>query len=149
MEALLATTTAPNPRRAVVGWDANRLAMILAVLEARCGLSLGNRDVYLNVVGGFKLADPAADFAVAMALASCAYGQPLPIEAVFLGEIGLSGELRGVRHADLRCSEAARLGFPQAKGYFQGVKKPAQAKVTWRSYRHVKEALVDLFGQEV
>ena len=100
-----------TPRRAAVGWDSGRLAMILAVLEARCGLSFATAEVYLNVAGGYRLSDPAADLAVAAALVSALSERPVPSEAVILGEIALSGEIRPVAHSGLRMKEAAKLGF--------------------------------------
>jgi DNA repair protein RadA/Sms len=103
-----------TPRRAVVGWDSGRLAMILAVLEARCGLSFSACEVYLNVAGGYRLQDPAADLAVAGALVSALSERPVPHDAVMLGEIALSGEIRPVAHLPLRLREAAKLGFQQA-----------------------------------
>ena len=103
-----------TPRRAAVGWDSGRLAMILAVLEARCGLSFGAVEVYLNVAGGYRLTDPAADLAVAAALVSALSERPVPAEAVVLGEIALSGEIRPIAHASLRLKEAAKLGFERA-----------------------------------
>jgi len=103
-----------TPRRAVVGWDAGRLAMILAVLEARCGLSFSTCEVYLNVSGGYKVQDPAADLAVAAALVSALSERPLPMDAVAFGEIALSGEVRPVAHGALRMKEAAKLGFARA-----------------------------------
>jgi DNA repair protein RadA/Sms len=103
--------TGATPRRAAVGWDSGRLAMILAVLEARCGLSFATAEVYLNVAGGYRLSDPAADLAVAAALVSALSERPVPSECVVLGEIALSGEIRPVAHAGLRLKEAAKLGF--------------------------------------
>jgi len=103
-----------TPRRAVVGWDSGRLAMILAVLEARCGLSFSTCEVYLNVAGGYRLQDPAADLAVAGALVSALSERPVPHDAVLLGEIALSGEIRPVAHAPLRLRESAKLGFRRA-----------------------------------
>jgi len=103
-----------TPRRAVVGWDSGRLAMILAVLEARCGLSFSACEVYLNVSGGYRLQDPAADLAVAGALISALSERPTPPDAVLLGEIALSGEVRPVAHAALRLRESAKLGFRKA-----------------------------------
>ncbi|MFC3712644.1 DNA repair protein RadA [Sphingoaurantiacus capsulatus] len=103
-----------TPRRAVVGWDSARLAMILAVLEARCGLSLSTCEVYLNVAGGLKVSDPAADLAVAAALISALTEQPFPTDTVAMGEIALSGEVRTASHAALRLKEAAKLGFHEA-----------------------------------
>jgi DNA repair protein RadA/Sms len=103
-----------TPRRAVVGWDSGRLAMILAVLEARCGLSFASCEVYLNVAGGYRLQDPAADLAVAGALISALSERPFEQEAVLMGEIALSGEIRPVSHAALRLREASKLGFTRA-----------------------------------
>jgi DNA repair protein RadA/Sms len=103
-----------TPRRAVVGWDSGRLAMILAVLEARCGLSFSTCEVYLNVAGGYRLQDPAADLAVAGALVSALAERPVPADAIMMGEVALSGELRPVAHAPLRLKEAAKLGFTRA-----------------------------------
>ena len=103
-----------TPRRAVVGWDSGRLAMILAVLEARCGLSFATAEVYLNIAGGYRISDPAADLAVAAALVSAHSERPLPSDCVLFGEVALSGEIRPVAHAALRLKEAAKLGFQRA-----------------------------------
>ncbi|WP_419808425.1 DNA repair protein RadA [Sphingomonas sp.] len=103
-----------TPRRSVVGWDAGRLAMVLAVLEARCGLSFSACEVYLNVAGGYRVQDPAADLAVAAALVSALSERPVPADAVAFGEIALSGEIRPVAHAPLRLKEAGKLGFERA-----------------------------------
>ena len=103
-----------TPRRAVVGWDSGRLAMILAVLEARCGLSFSTCEVYLNVAGGYRVQDPAADLAVAAALVSALSERPVPADAVAFGEVALSGEIRPVAHGALRLKEAAKLGFERA-----------------------------------
>ncbi len=114
IQALVGPSGAGTPRRAVVGWDSGRLAMIMAVLEARCGLALGGNDVYLNVAGGLRINEPAADLAVAAALVSAHSGEPTPADMVVFGEIGLSGEVRAVAHGDQRLKEAAKLGFAQA-----------------------------------
>ncbi len=114
IQALIAPTAFATPRRAVVGWDGARLAMILAVLEARCGMAFGTCDVFLNVAGGLRIAEPAADLAVAAALASAALARPLAAETVVFGEVGLSGEVRAVARADARLKEAAKLGFAGA-----------------------------------
>jgi DNA repair protein RadA/Sms len=105
-----------TPRRAVVGWDSGRLAMLLAVLEARCGLSFSSAEVYLNVAGGYRLADPAADLAVAAALVSALGDRPLPEGSVWFGEVSLAGEIRPVAHGGIRQREAAKLGFGSAFG---------------------------------
>jgi DNA repair protein RadA/Sms len=114
IQALVAPSPLGTPRRAVVGWDATRLAMITAVLDARCGLSVGANDIYLNVAGGLRIVEPAADLAVAAALVSAMTETPVPADTVVFGEIGLSGRVRPVAHADARLKEAAKLGFRQA-----------------------------------
>ncbi len=114
VQALVAPSPLGTPRRAVVGWDSARLAMVLAVLEARCGVQIGANDVYLNVAGGLKVTEPAADLAVAAALVSSLTGEPVPADAVVFGEIGLSGEVRAVSQTDTRLKEAAKLGFSTA-----------------------------------
>jgi len=114
VQALLAQGTAGAPRRAVVGWDGGRLAMLLAVLETRAGLSLGAADVYLNIAGGLRIGEPAADLAVAAAVVSAATGVPTRADMVFFGEVGLSGEVRQVAQAEARLKEAAKLGFTAA-----------------------------------
>ena len=111
-----------TPRRAVVGWDSGRLAMLLAVLEARCGLNFSSAEVYLNVAGGYRLTDPAADLAVAAALVSALADKPLPLRGIWFGEVSLSGEIRPVAHASLRLREAAKLGFEIGVGPEDGLK---------------------------
>ncbi len=114
IQALVAPSLLGTPRRAVVGWDPSRLAMVLAVLEARCGVRFGGADVYLNVAGGLRIAEPAADIAVAAALVSSLSGRPLDADAVYFGEISLSGAVRGVGQPAARLREAERLGFTRA-----------------------------------
>ncbi len=111
IQALVAASPLATPRRAVVGWDSGRLAMLLAVLEARCGLVMGNRDVYLNVAGGLRITEPAADLAVAAALISSLADRAVPRMTVFFGEVGLGGEVRAVANSEARMKEAAKLGF--------------------------------------
>ncbi len=115
-----------TPRRAVVGWDSGRLAMLLAVLESRCGLSFSTAEVYLNVAGGYRLSDPAADLAVAAALISALADRPLAADAIWLGEVALSGEVRPVAHSALRLREAAKLGFKRASGPVDGGREVKQ-----------------------
>ncbi len=114
IQALVSQSGYAAPKRAVVGWDSNRLAMILAVLEARCGYNFSAQDVYLNIAGGLKISEPAADLAVAMAVISSLSNKPLPSDMVIFGEIGLSGEIRAVTQPALRLKEAAKLGFTNA-----------------------------------
>jgi DNA repair protein RadA/Sms len=114
IQALVAPSPLGTPRRAVVGWDSSRLSMVLAVLETRCGVRIGANDIYLNVAGGLKINEPAADLAVAAALISSLTGAPLPPDAVYFGEISLAGGVRPVVHASLRLREAQKLGFRSA-----------------------------------
>jgi DNA repair protein RadA/Sms len=114
IQALVAPTSLGTPRRAVVGWDTSRLAMVLAVLEAHCGVKLGGHDVYLNVAGGMRIHEPAADLAAAAALVSSLANAPLPADGVYFGEVSLSGAIRPVAQAAARLKEAAKLGFGRA-----------------------------------
>ena len=114
VQALVAPTSFGTPRRAVNGWDLNRLSMVLAVLEARCGVRLSAHDVYLNVAGGLRIQEPAADLAAAAALVSSLANAPLPADAVYFGEVSLSGAVRPVAQAGARLKEAQKLGFARA-----------------------------------
>jgi DNA repair protein RadA/Sms len=114
IQALVAASSLGTPRRAVVGWDTSRLAMVIAVLEAHAGLKLGQNDIYLNVAGGLRVGEPAADLAAAAALLSSLTGVTLPATSVFFGEIGLSGAIRPVAHTLPRLKEAMKLGFARA-----------------------------------
>jgi DNA repair protein RadA/Sms len=111
IQALVAPTSLGTPRRAVVGWDPSRLSMVLAVLEAHCGVRLGAHDVYLNVAGGMRIQEPAGDLAAAAALVSSLANAPLPADAVYFGEVSLSGAVRPVAQGAARLKEAAKLGF--------------------------------------
>ena len=114
IQALVAPASYGAPRRAVVGWDSARLAMILAVLDARAEAGISPQDVYLNVAGGLRIAEPGADLAVASALVSAQLGVVIPHDCVFFGEIGLSGTVRAVGQAEARLKEAQKLGFKRA-----------------------------------
>ena len=114
LQALVAPTSLGTPRRAVVGWDPSRLSMVLAVLEAHCGVKLSGHDVYLNVAGGLRIQEPAADLAAAAALVSSLTNAPLPADAVYFGEVSLSGAVRPVSQLPARLKEAAKLGFARA-----------------------------------
>ncbi|WP_375331317.1 DNA repair protein RadA [Candidatus Tisiphia endosymbiont of Oplodontha viridula] len=111
IQALIAPSNMPMPRRSVVGWDLNRLSMIIAVLNVRFGLNLTSKEVYLTVAGGLKISEPASDLAVAAALISAANNKAVLEHSVFFGEIGLSGEIRKVNAAEMRIKEATKLGF--------------------------------------
>ena len=114
IQALVAPSPFGTPRRAVIGWDAGRLAMVAAVLEARCNISFSGKDIFLNVAGGLKISEPGADLAVATAILSALYNIPAPDNCVIFGEIGLSAEVRAISHTDARIKEAAKLGFKSA-----------------------------------
>jgi len=114
IQALVAPTSLGTPRRAVVGWDPSRLSMVLAVLEAHCGVRLSGHDVYLNVAGGLRIQEPAADVAAAAALVSSLAHAPLPADAVYFGEVSLSGAVRPVAQTAARLKEAQKLGFGRA-----------------------------------
>ncbi|MFK7792009.1 MAG: DNA repair protein RadA [Devosiaceae bacterium] len=141
IQALVAPSSLGTPRRAVVGWDSSRLAMVLAVLEARCGVRFSGHDVYLAVAGGLRLTEPAADLAVAAALVASLTGLSLPATHVFFGEIGLSGAIRSAPQAVLRMKEASRLGFEQATS--APLAKERDAKTGMRLNAHTRlETLV-------
>ena len=114
IQALVAASSLGTPRRAVVGSDSSRLSMILAVLEAHCGMRFSQHDVYLNVAGGYRISEPASDLAVASALVSSLTDLALPADCVYFGEISLSGAVRPVVHAQQRLKEAEKLGFGRA-----------------------------------
>ncbi len=111
IQALVSPSSLGAPRRAVVGWDSARLSMLLAVLETRCGLDFGRLDVFLNIAGGLRIGEPAADLAAAAALISSVLDRPLPTKSAVFGEIGLSGAIRPVTQTEARVNEAAKLGF--------------------------------------
>ncbi len=144
-QALVAPTPQAQPRRSVVGWDGGRLAMILAVLEARCAIPFSGLDVYLNVAGGLRVREPAADLAVAAALLSAREDVALPERSVVFGEISLSGALRPAGQTENRLKEAAKLGFSTAIA-------PAQSKalatdgLTLRCYPDLAGLVGDIFG---
>ncbi len=145
VQALVALSSLGSPRRAVLGWDPNRLAMIVAVLETRCGLQLSGCDIFLNIAGGIRISEPAADLAVAAALISALSGKPLPPECVFFGEVGLAGEVRQVAQPDQRLKEASKLGFKQA--VVPGAKKKKADIPAFRTTEvgHVQD-LADMFS---
>jgi len=123
VQGLAAKAGFGTPQRVATGYDNRRLALLLAVLDKRAGLSFAQLDVFLNVVGGVRLQEPAGDLAVAAALASSVYDRPLPPDAVFLGEIGLGGEIRPVSQTERRVAEAAKMGMSTAYMAERGVPK--------------------------
>jgi DNA repair protein RadA/Sms len=144
VQALVADTYMASPRRAVVGWDSNRLAMILAVIDARSGIKFGDKEVYLNIAGGLRITEPAADLSVVAALISSFKDQPLPKKSIFFGEVGLSGEIRPVPQMESRLKEAEKLGFETAF-----IPKLRKGKVTSKmnivELEYIRE-LVDIFS---
>ena len=145
IQALVAPSPQANPRRAIVGWDSNRLSMILAVLESRCGLSLANHEVYLNVAGGLKISEPAADMAVALAIVSSLSDRPVPEDTIAFGEIGLSGEIRRVAQTELRMKEASKLGFHHAI-IPAPLKKGSEKEMKITGIEHLQDVMAWLYG---
>jgi DNA repair protein RadA/Sms len=151
-QALVAPAALGTPRRAVVGWDGTRLAMITAVLDTRCGLSVGASDIYLNVAGGLRIVEPAADLAVAAALISAFTQTPVPADAVVFGEIALSGDVRPVGHTEARLKEAAKLGFtgawmPLRRGTRRPDPREAEAGLSTVPIGHLSELVARLSPQ--
>ena len=122
--------------------------MILAVLEARCGLSLAGHEVYLNVAGGLKINEPAADLAVAAALVSAACDKPVSSNSVIFGEVGLSGEVRPVRQSHLRIKEANKLGFDMVMQPFEEEQSPDSeaGSISFRTFSHLNEFVLCVTG---
>lgn len=149
-QALVAQSALGTPRRAVVGWDAARLSMVLAVLEAHAGLKLGQYDIYLSVAGGLRVAEPAADLAAAAALVSSLAGKTLAADSVYFGEIALSGAIRPVAQGMARLKEAAKLGFrsatyPSSSPEAQADGEDRAAKgVAGRVCRHISDLVADI-----
>ena len=144
IQALVAPTSLGTPRRAVVGWENSRLAMVLAVLETHGGLKLGQHDVYLNVAGGLRVNEPAADLAVAAALVSSLTGAILPPQAVYFGEVSLSGSVRPVSVTAARLREASKLGFEGALMPAGGADHGDGHGLTLRRFGHVAEVVADI-----
>jgi DNA repair protein RadA/Sms len=138
IQALVVPSGLGTPRRAVVGWDSNRLSMLLAVIDARCGISFAQHDVYLNVAGGLRITDPAADLAAAAALLSSISAVALSPEQVYFGEISLSGAVRPAGHMLARLKEAQKLGFKQAVLPAAGDLDAAAIKIAVSRIEHVK-----------
>lgn len=148
VQALIAQSSLASPRRSVIGWDPQRLAMVLAVLETRCGLQISSYDIFLNIAGGIRVSEPAADLAVASAMISALSNRALPAEMLFFGEIGLAGEIRQVAQADVRIKEAAKLGFkevviPKAK---KPLVKSLREKIKVHEVAHIQD-VADMFGK--
>jgi DNA repair protein RadA/Sms len=145
IQALVAQSALGSPRRNVVGWDAGRLSMILAVLESRCGVSFSGMDVYLNIAGGMRISEPAADLAVAAALMSARQDHALPTDTVIFGEISLSGALRPIAQAEARIKEAAKLGFGAALAP-STIKSATSDGFRIKKLSDLGEFIVEVFG---
>jgi DNA repair protein RadA/Sms len=148
IQALVAASSLGTPRRAVVGWDNARLSMVLAVLEAHCGVKLGSHDIYLNVAGGYRVNEPAADLAVAAALVSSLTGVALPDNSVYFGEISLSGTVRPVAQADARLKEAQKLGFGSASLSKGASKTSSISGLELNEIEELRELVVQLAGRK-
>ena len=144
IQALVAPSGLGTPRRAVVGWEPSRLAMLIAVLEARCGVSFANHDVYLNVAGGLRIVEPAADLAAAAALLGSLAGRALDPQEIHFGEISLSGAVRAAPHTATRLKEAAKLGFTSAVIPAGGETPADGARLKLRRIAHLKALAEDL-----
>lgn len=146
VQALAAKAGYGTPQRVATGFDGRRLSLLLAVLDKRAGLSFAPLDVFLNVVGGVRLGEPAGDLAVATALASSLYDKPLPREHVFFGELGLGGEIRPVNQAERRLAEAARMGLRHAWMSERGVPRVPPKGITVHAVRTVGDLFRELFA---
>ncbi|TPW32029.1 DNA repair protein RadA [Pararhizobium mangrovi] len=146
VQALVAPSTLGTPRRAVVGWDSARLSMILAVLEAHCGVRLAQHDVYLNIAGGYRITEPAADLAIAAALVSSLAGLALPAECVYFGEVSLSGAVRPVAHTAQRLKEAEKLGFQQAVLPSRTADLPGERAGSWTEIETLPDLVARIAG---
>lgn len=144
VQALATTTAFGNPRRTANGVDMNRLLLLTAVLTKRVGLKLIDQDLFINVVGGMQVDEPASDLAVATAIASSFHNRPVAADIAMMGEIGLSGELRAVSHLETRMKEAANLGFKRcilpASNQLKQIKTPPLELIPARSLREALEA---------
>lgn len=149
IQALVAPAPYGTPRRTALGFDANRLGMLLAVLEARCGVRLGDQDVFVSVAGGLRIAEPAADLAIATAIVSALSGQPAPADQVFFGEVALSGSIRAVAQGAARLKEAERLGFKGGHGpAIPEAKADGASALPYRVVSSLSELIALLFSDK-
>jgi DNA repair protein RadA/Sms len=146
IQALAAKAGFGTPQRVATGYDARRLALLLAVLDKRAGLSFAQLDVFLNVVGGVRLQEPAGDLAVAAALASSVYDRALPADAAFVGEVGLGGEVRPVSQVERRIAEAANMGMTTVYVAERAVPRRSARDVKVVGVRTIAEMFQRLFS---
>jgi DNA repair protein RadA/Sms len=143
VQALATKAGYGTPQRVTTGFDVRRLSLLLAVLEKRAGIGFGNLDVFLNVVGGVRMQEPAGDLAVAAALASSVYDRATPRDAVFIGELGLGGEIRPVSQVERRIAEAANMGMKRVFVSERGA--PRRAPNGLVAVRNVRDMFQQLF----
>ena len=146
IQGLAAKAGYGTPQRVSTGYDGRRLALLLAVLDKRAGLSFSQLDVFLNVVGGVRMQEPAGDLAVASALASSVYDKAVDSSSIFLGEVGLGGEIRPVSQTDRRLSEAAKMGMTRAYMAERGVPKRPPRGLDVVGVRTVSDLFRQLFN---
>jgi DNA repair protein RadA/Sms len=146
IQALAAKAGFGTPQRVATGFDGRRLALLLAVLDKRAGLSFAQLDVFLNVVGGMRLQEPAGDLGVAVALASSVYDRPLSSDAIFIGEVGLGGEVRVVSQTERRVAEAANMGMRRVYVAERGIPKRAGRDVEIIGVTTIQDLLRRLFA---
>ena len=154
VQALVAGTESPNPRRTASGTDYNRLFMILAVLEKRCNLKFGRCEVYVNMTGGIRINEPACDLGIALALISSYMNMVIPDDIAVVGEVGLTGEIRGVSHIEQRVSEAFRLGFKRCVVPYGNREQAIQFMRNWKDpdcklifARNINDCMEEVFGK--
>jgi len=146
LQALVSQASVGTPRRTVLGADYNRVCLLLAVLEKRAGVPLGSQDVYVNVAGGGRVTEPAADLGIVVAAASSYMDRVVPPDVLVVGEVGLTGEVRAVAGLELRLREAAALGFRRAIVPRSNVLEPAKVSLEVRGVATVGDALTALLG---
>jgi DNA repair protein RadA/Sms len=148
IQGLVSSSGLTNPRRTVLGLDIQRVALIVAVMEKRLGMNLSSLDLFMNVTGGVKIVEPSADLAIAAALAASFRDMPVHKETTLIGEIGLTGEIRAVSHAQARIKEAAKMGFTTCLVPASALKQLSKVSgMTIESVRFLKEAMEVLFGR--
>jgi DNA repair protein RadA/Sms len=146
VQALVVSTSFGMPRRTAIGVDVNRVSLLVAVLDKIGGLHLGNHDIFLNVAGGVKLSEPAADLGVVAAIASSFLDRPIDPKTVVFGEVGLTGEVRGINQMEIRIREAARMGFTRCvlpRTQLRGLDKAGAIELV--RVGHLKELLTEIF----
>ncbi len=148
VQSLVVTTAFGMPRRTAIGYDLNRLIVLLAVLEKRCGFTLGNKDVYVNVIGGLKVNEPACDLSMAVAIVSNLKNSIVPTDMVILGEVGLTGNVRSIPRIEQRINEAKKLGFKKfiiPEGNYKQI-KDNDSSIKIRGVKSIQEAMQLVFS---